>query len=72
MFWTGFLVGIFVGANIGVVIAGMLSAAKRREAEDHSRETTMDQAVMDEVEEVQEELPPISKPVTYLDRYPHS
>ena len=61
-----------MGAKIGVVVAGMLSAAKRREAEDHSSETSMDHAVMDKVEEVQDERPPIPTPVTYLDRYPHS
>ena len=72
MFWTGFFLGIFLGANIGVVVAGMLFAAKRREAEEHSGETPMDHAVMDEIEEVQGELPPLPKPVTYLDRYPHS
>jgi hypothetical protein len=72
MFWTGFLVGIFVGANIGVVVACILSATKRHEAEDHSSETSMDRAVMDEVEEVQGELPPLPKPLTYLDRYSHS
>ena len=72
MFWTGLLVGIFVGANIGVVVACILSATKRHEAEDHSSETSMDCAVMDEVEEVQGELPPLPKPLTYLDRYSHS
>jgi hypothetical protein len=72
MFWTSFFIGIFLGANIGVVVAGMLFAAKRREAEDHSNETPIDHAAMDEVEEVQDELPPLPKPVTYLDRFPHS
>jgi len=71
MFWTGFVVEIFLGANIGVVVAGLF-AAKRREAENHSSETTMDHAVIDEVQELQGELPPLHKPVTYLDRYPHS
>ena len=72
MFWTGFLVGIFVGANIGVVVACLLSSAKRRVVEDHSTQNSMDCAVMDEIEEVQDELPPLPKPVTYFDRYPHS
>ena len=72
MFWTSFFIGIFLGANIGVVVAGMLFAAKRREAEDHSNETPIDHAAMDEVEEVQDELPPLPKPVTYLDRFLHS
>ena len=28
MFWTGFVIGLFVGANVGVVIGGMLFLAK--------------------------------------------
>ena len=72
MFWTSFFVGIFLGANIGMLVAGILYAAKRREAEDHSSETPIDHAVMDEVEEVPGELPPLPKPETYFDRYPHS
>ena len=61
-----------MGANIGVFVDGMLFVAKRCEAEDHSNETPIDHAVMDEVEKVKGEKPPIPKPVTYLDRYPHS
>jgi hypothetical protein len=61
-----------LGASIGIVVAGVVVSAKRRDAEDHPSETSMDHAVMDEVEEVQGELPPLPKPVTYLDRYPHS
>ena len=72
MVWTSFFIGIFVGANIGVLVAGMLYAAKRHDAEDHSTQTPMDYAVMGEIEEIQGELPPLPKPVTYLDRYPHS
>jgi len=72
MFWTGFIFGIFLGANLGLVVAGMLAAAKRNDAGNLSSETTMDVAVMDEVEEIAGEMPPLPKPVTYLDRYPHS
>ncbi|HSN23219.1 MAG TPA: hypothetical protein VLS45_03475 [Methylomicrobium sp.] len=72
MFWTGFILGIFLGANLGIVIAGMLAAAKRNDAENLSSETTMDVALMDEVEEIPGEMPPLPEPVTYLDRYPHS
>jgi hypothetical protein len=72
MCWTGLIVGIFLGAGIGIVVAGILSAVKRREAEDHSSETPIDHALMDEVEEVPDELPPLPKPETYFDRYPHS
>jgi hypothetical protein len=63
---------MFVGAGIGIMIAGIMSAAHRREAEDHSSENPIEHAVMDEDEEVQGELPPLPKAVTYLDRYPHS
>ena len=72
MFWTGFILGIFLGANLGIVIAGMLAAAKRNDAGNLSSKTTMDVSVMDEVEEIAGEMPPLPKPVTYLDRYPHS
>jgi len=72
MFWIGFIVGIFLGANIGIVVAGLLISAKKNDAEDPKTQSPMDYAVMDEVEEVQGEMPALSKPVTYLDRYPHS
>ena len=72
MFWTGVIVGMFVGAGIGIMIAGIMSAAKRREAEDHSSENPIEHAVMDEAEEVPDEMLPLHKAVTYFDRYPHS
>ena len=31
MFWIGIIIGLFVGANVGVVIAGMLFSAKTRD-----------------------------------------
>ena len=31
MFWIGFLIGLFVGANVGLLAAGLLMA-KRRQA----------------------------------------
>lgn len=72
MFWTGFIIGAFVGANIGVVVAGLLISVKKNDAQDHLSETLMDQVGMDEVQELQGELPTLPKPITYLDRYPHS
>ena len=72
MFWTGFIIGMFVGANIGVVVAGLLVSAKRNDAKDHLGETLIDRAVMDEVQEVQGKLPSLHEPITYLDRYPLS
>jgi hypothetical protein len=72
MFWTGFMVGVFLGANIGLVVAGMLSASKRSDAQDLSSETTMDHAVLEDAAEIPAEMPSLPKPATYLDRYPHS
>lgn len=31
MFWTGLIVGLFIGANIGVIIAGLLFKSKMEE-----------------------------------------
>jgi hypothetical protein len=72
MYWTGFMTGILVGANLGIVIAGMLFAAKRGDVEALASETTMDYAVMGEVEETPGEMPSSAEPVTYLDSYPQS
>ena len=72
MCWTGLIVGIFLGAGIGIVVAGMVVSAKRKDAEDHSTEISNNYDVMDEIEEVSDELPPLPKSETYFDRYPHS
>jgi MFS superfamily sulfate permease-like transporter len=72
MFWTVFLVVILLSASIGIVAAIMLSAAKRRDVEEHLTETSMGRAGMDEIEEFQKVLPPLPEPLTYLDRYPHA
>ena len=34
MFWTGFIVGLFVGANVGTIVAAMLYHAKHRAKKD--------------------------------------
>lgn len=49
-FWWGLTVGIFAGANIGIVIAGLLSGSKHKQAgRDYLWDQLhMDQAVMDE------------------------
>jgi hypothetical protein len=31
MLWIAFLVGLFIGANVGIVVAGMLFSAKNRD-----------------------------------------
>ena len=38
MFWLGFIIGLFVGANIGIVVAGMLFSAKARDKALHPSE----------------------------------
>jgi hypothetical protein len=72
MFWTGFCIGAFLGANIGVVVASLLISARKNDAQEHLRETLMDQAVVDEVQELERKLLSLHKPVKYFDGYPHS
>jgi hypothetical protein len=72
MFWIGFIIGAFVGANIGIVVAGLLISARKNDAQDHLSKFPMDHAIMDEAREDQNELPSLHRPVTYLDGYPHS
>jgi hypothetical protein len=31
MFWIGFIVGLFVGANVGIIVAAFLLNTKRRD-----------------------------------------
>jgi hypothetical protein len=64
MFWTGFIVGVLLGANLGIVIAGMLFSAKRRDAENHSSGTTKEYSVMDEGEATPAEMPSLPESVT--------
>ena len=49
-FWWGLIIGIFAGANIGVVIAGLLAGSKREESSQDLLwdRLHMDEAVMDE------------------------
>ena len=35
MFWQGFIIGIFVGASVGIVVAGLIASAKRRNHADN-------------------------------------
>ena len=39
MFWLGLIIGLFVGANIGIVVAGMLFSAKARDKSLHPTES---------------------------------
>jgi hypothetical protein len=50
-FWTGIIIGVFVGANIGIIVTGVLAASKRSDyAENFDLgQYPMDEAVIDDV-----------------------
>ena len=37
MFWQGFIIGIFVGASVGIVVAGLIVSAKRQNHSDKDK-----------------------------------
>jgi hypothetical protein len=49
-FWQGIIIGIFVGANIGIVIAGLFAGCRRDAcaADEPLGRLPMDEAVMNE------------------------
>ena len=49
-FWTGIIIGVFVGANIGIVITAILVASKRSDYESviQADQYPLDEAVMDD------------------------
>ena len=49
-FWTGIIIGVFVGANIGIVITSILVASKRSDYESviQADQYPLDEAVMDD------------------------
>ena len=49
MFWAGFSIGIFLGATIGMVVAGLLAAGGRNDDDTSWAKPHVDHAVMDEV-----------------------
>jgi hypothetical protein len=74
MFWTGIIIGLFLGANAGLVVAGMMAAARRAEeaAQAEALASPMDEAVMDEPAEIEIKVTARVPALTYLDRYPHA
>jgi hypothetical protein len=50
-FWTGIIIGVFVGANIGIVVAGVLAASKHSDYEEifQPGHYPMDEAVLNNV-----------------------
>ena len=49
-FWTGIIIGVFVGANIGIVVAGVLAASKHSDYEEifQPGHYPMDEAALDD------------------------
>ena len=49
-FWTGIIIGVFVGSNIGIVITAILVASKRSDYESviQADQYPLDEAVMDD------------------------
>jgi hypothetical protein len=49
-FWTGIIIGVFVGANIGIVVAGVLAASKHSDYEEIFKpgHYPMDEAALDD------------------------
>jgi hypothetical protein len=65
-FWAGIIIGVFVGANIGIVVAGVLAASKRSDYAEifQPGQYPMEEAVIDDAV-------PASSLRSSLDR-PHS
>jgi hypothetical protein len=72
MFLTGLLVGIFIGANIGVVVAGLLGALNRDSAIEESGAVPAEYVVMEGFDEPDDHPQEPDGPLTYLDRYPYA
>ena len=49
-FWTGIIIGVFVGANIGIAVTSILAGSKRSDDAEslHLGQYPMDEAVIDD------------------------
>jgi hypothetical protein len=49
-FWTGIIIGVFMGTNIGIAVAGILAGSKRSDDAEslHLGQYPMDEAVIDD------------------------
>ena len=52
MHWIVFIAGVFVGANIGVVVASIMISAKKRDAMVHQHNHHVEYASMDELQDL--------------------
>jgi hypothetical protein len=71
MFWTGAVIGIFLGCNIGIVMGCILASSKIRELEHEFDSAVMDTAVMDGANEVKSKTPR-AKRVGFADSNPYA
>ena len=49
-FWTGIIIGVFMGANIGIAVTSILAGSKRSDDAEslHPGQCPMDEAVIDD------------------------
>ena len=52
MFWVGFISGMFLGANIGLVVACMSMAAKKRDVIRNPHDSSFEYALMEELRDI--------------------
>lgn len=73
MFWTGVILGLFVGVNAGLMFGCLLASARRSELEYQFESSTMDVAVMEEAREANWRTPrPIEAGYAVSNPHTHS
>ncbi|MCU0562032.1 MAG: hypothetical protein MUD16_17805 [Desulfobacterales bacterium] len=72
MFWTGFAIGIFLGATVGMVVAGLLAAGATEDVEERLSRFPAEMAVMDEAKPAPDRASKAPRPAAFLDEYPYS
>ena len=65
MLWIVFIAGMFVGANIGVVVSCMMVSAKKRDAMVHQHNHHVEYAIMDELQDLRSKRPSNSTSQTH-------
>ena len=57
MLWIVFIAGMFVGANMGVVVAFMMVSAKKRDGMVPQDDHHVEYAIMDELQDLRSKRP---------------
>ena len=62
MFWQGLIIGVFVGANVGIVVAALIASAKRQNHADNDNPElqTSEYAVMKDETDFRQNSPSFS------------